>query len=416
MSVRRGRRRRREESEVDQSTSVSQSQESQVSQLSQHLADSQLMGPPPPPPPPPAPEEAKLNAGEAAVFAAAQRRRQQPRQKKKLMDSRLQTESDRIAKRSEIRAIASEHYGHRESAEDFASGLLHQDLDKLNKANETVLFMSEAKLDSEVIRDIGSTHVKMTQKSLKTSNNITMDAVMTALKTKFLLPDDEGLDWYELNQLRAPFVNSVPALSFMNGPIQSDMPERQSRKVNRSRLKRPMKSEILRPKLIVKNEEEKSQTDARVETLHGLLVNTMEANGKEWLPMMRFAVNPDPDVGFSQTIENLFDISFLIRNGLVAMQLRNGIPCVTKGVKVSAGADAKPKQMVFKFNYDTWQKTIEAYKIKECGIPTRPPPDLDGHSRYYSYGGGGAERQDENENSHRGNQRAPVVDVDMTDD
>ena len=45
--------------------------------------------------------------------------------------------------------------------------------------------------------------------------------------------------------------------------------------------------------------------------------------------MMRFAVNPDPEVGFSQTIENLFDISFLIRNGLVEMSLRDGLPFIS---------------------------------------------------------------------------------------
>ncbi|KAI9795852.1 MAG: nuclear protein [Piccolia ochrophora] len=96
------------------------------------------------------------------------------------------------------------------------------------------------------------------------------------------------------------------------------------------------------------------------------------------IPLFNFVVNPH---SFGQTVENLFYVSFLIREGSVGVnQDGNGLPTLheTERQKMQeAQAQGVSKhQAVFALDYRAWRAIIDAFLITEPIIPDRPRPDV----------------------------------------
>ncbi|EON64421.1 hypothetical protein W97_03652 [Coniosporium apollinis CBS 100218] len=89
--------------------------------------------------------------------------------------------------------------------------------------------------------------------------------------------------------------------------------------------------------------------------------------------LLDFAVNPH---SFGQTIENLFYISFLIKEGTVAVEKdHEGLPVLVPS-KPRKIADQREQnisrnQAIFSLDWPTWQSLIEAFDIEEPLIPHR---------------------------------------------
>ncbi|TKX27356.1 non-structural maintenance of chromosome element 4 [Elsinoe australis] len=85
-----------------------------------------------------------------------------------------------------------------------------------------------------------------------------------------------------------------------------------------------------------------------------------------------FVVNPR---SFGQTVENLFYISFLIKEGEVGVQMDgDGLPALVVNEERPEAArerNSTKHQAVFGIDYATWQQLVQAYEIKESLIPHR---------------------------------------------
>lgn len=106
--------------------------------------------------------------------------------------------------------------------------------------------------------------------------------------------------------------------------------------------------------------------------------------------LFEFAVNPH---SFAQTVENLFYVSFLVKDGYVQLGFDdNGLPTIRKlapqhhtvMIANASSGTAEPKttneqyeqgtarhQAIFSLDYATWQKLIKAFDITDSMIPTR---------------------------------------------
>jgi non-structural maintenance of chromosomes element 4 len=99
---------------------------------------------------------------------------------------------------------------------------------------------------------------------------------------------------------------------------------------------------------------------------HGLATN--------WeVSLFQFAVNP---YSFGQTIENLFYISFLVKDGYVALDTDDdGLPTL-RCTQPSTASEMREKgatrhQAIFSLDFKTWRKLIAAFDITEPLIPHR---------------------------------------------
>jgi len=127
-----------------------------------------------------------------------------------------------------------------------------------------------------------------------------------------------------------------------------------------------------RPEFITKNTEKKTMTDVRMQKMHRLL-------NENQIPLIPFVVNPK---SYSQTIENLFDLSFLVKTGYALIDVQNNELVIMKSDAKAEdlGRDftlkeIHAKQSIIKFNYQTFMRCIDAYHLtysKVCvQIPTR---------------------------------------------
>ncbi|KAF2465696.1 Nse4-domain-containing protein [Lindgomyces ingoldianus] len=86
-----------------------------------------------------------------------------------------------------------------------------------------------------------------------------------------------------------------------------------------------------------------------------------------------FVVNPN---SFGQTVENLFYVSFLIREGNVKVlqdehSLPLLVPSAPHSLQEQRERNVQKHQAVFSIDWPTWKKLIEAFDIKEPLIPHR---------------------------------------------
>ncbi|KAJ4363449.1 hypothetical protein N0V83_009742 [Neocucurbitaria cava] len=89
--------------------------------------------------------------------------------------------------------------------------------------------------------------------------------------------------------------------------------------------------------------------------------------------LLDFAINP---TDFGQTVENLFYISFLVREGNAKIiKDDEGLPLLIPeephGVSDQRDKNVQKHQAVFSIDYPTWQMFIDAFDIKEPLIPHR---------------------------------------------
>ncbi|KAL4895452.1 Nse4 C-terminal-domain-containing protein [Aspergillus ambiguus] len=91
------------------------------------------------------------------------------------------------------------------------------------------------------------------------------------------------------------------------------------------------------------------------------------------VPLFHFCINPR---SFGQSVENLFYVSFLVRDGTVGISVDSRQLPTLHASKPYAPSEAQKKgiqkhQAVFSLDFETWRDLIEVYGIKESIIPHR---------------------------------------------
>jgi hypothetical protein len=98
-----------------------------------------------------------------------------------------------------------------------------------------------------------------------------------------------------------------------------------------------------------------------------------------------FAINPK---SFGQTVENLFYISFLVREGTAQIvKDDDGLPLLApaapRGVSEQRDQGAQKHQAVFSIDHPTWLMFIDAYGITKSLIPHREQEEENGGAKWY---------------------------------
>ncbi|EDQ85019.1 uncharacterized protein MONBRDRAFT_34431 [Monosiga brevicollis MX1] len=179
-------------------------------------------------------------------------------------------------------------------------------------------------------------------------------------------------DWDALGVLACQYLLPVPPLRVLLGPLAMDT----SKKVIERQTNQRKNYKAIQPKTM--NDfatEDRETTSNRVETVLDCLLDHLEEIGEDDCDLFHFAFNPK---SFSQTIENIFDVSFLINEGRCGLFYdRHNLPRIrsldpddeTKGKLPGSGSR---QQVIFSVNQQEWQDIVEAFKISKSVIPNRP--------------------------------------------
>jgi hypothetical protein len=213
------------------------------------------------------------------------------------------------------------------------------------------------------------------------------------LSSKCSLPAGAGggFDWFSLGRSCGVCFNSVPErVSFLAGPLDAELPDR--KKAARERKKRepgPKVDEVeLKHVKAPGDGGDEDEDDTAADKANRL--SACEKNLKDMKKVLNkkttksnaadtsgthFLLNPK---SFTQSVENIFAFSFLVKKGEAAIGIREN-PGLgeTRGLYVaprvlSADAPTQAKQSVVSFTMRDWKRLCNGYGIEEGDLPNRP--------------------------------------------
>ena len=83
----------------------------------------------------------------------------------------------------------------------------------------------------------------------------------------------------------------------------------------------------------------------------------------------KFVVNPG---SFAQTVENIFYVSFLMRDGRARVEIIDSQPVLSLGDEESKTDKSTPtRQLIMDITEKQWREMIKVYNITDTAIPMR---------------------------------------------
>ncbi|XP_034538563.1 non-structural maintenance of chromosomes element 4 homolog A [Notolabrus celidotus] len=186
------------------------------------------------------------------------------------------------------------------------------------------------------------------------------------------LPQDA---WDRLARRAECCFRTAPSFHFMRGSFHAEPPP-PKQKIERQRKAPSKETKRIMPTELKKMED--SQQDAtvkEVERILGYLKSYHQDDPTSPISYYEFVIDPN---SFSRTVENIFHMSFLIRDGLARMYLDDSkLPCIApvEEGEVEAGALCSRKQGIVSISPKIWKDLIKALDITDTMI--QPPKSQD---------------------------------------
>ncbi|CDZ96422.1 Uncharacterized conserved protein [Phaffia rhodozyma] len=173
-------------------------------------------------------------------------------------------------------------------------------------------------------------------------------------------------NWEHIGWMGARFSKRVCLTDFLLGPLSV---EQKTRSIVR-RAKLNIRAEDKAAPINVNSDrvpKDANETSIMTLQVEDLLAEATGENGGEGVNFFEFIINPH---SFSQTVENMFHLSFVIGKGKAALDIipETGILGVS-GSEPADDTDAQQGvsklQMVMEMDIDTWKEAIEVFDIRE---------------------------------------------------
>jgi len=352
-----------------------------------------------------------------------------------VMQSSKQTDSERRALRHSQRELAKSIQT-TEGIEDVRSGKFDEVRDKCNELWDDVRYTREAVLDGDVLEMIGARATRQVDK-LVSVPRYDADRLVTKLRAKCSRQGSGGgIDWTLLGLEVGSCFNAMPSrVSFLSGPIQVAKDYRPKDRPKLVRKKRDddaieEKPEDVHQRSKNKTDEDKlSAVERQMTTMKKALLKKCELNKKRAFDdicndhgvasvteLDRDTkksvkhVKPDTTCGikflfnpksFTQTVENIFNMSFMVKHGWAEVGVRSLDDCKALAVKGKENCnydkddplrpmpgpyikarnmkedelrnrnDKVARQSVLAFNMRDWKDMCESYGVVKGGLPHR---------------------------------------------
>ncbi|EAU91422.2 Smc5-6 complex non-SMC subunit Nse4 [Coprinopsis cinerea okayama7 len=168
---------------------------------------------------------------------------------------------------------------------------------------------------------------------------------------------DYPLDWAKIGRKAMAKSRRAPAMSFMLGPLSLEQKKRANmkREKHEKNTAEEVKPQELKEEDIQRSENETTKNVHDLEELLGKHC-TMEDESIEPVNLFKFILNPH---SFAQSVENVFYLSFLIRDGRVALETNEHGEPVIYPCEAPSDADyaegLKKNQLVLEFDMQVWK-------------------------------------------------------------
>ncbi|KAM9281950.1 non-structural maintenance of chromosomes element 4 homolog A [Cariama cristata] len=286
--------------------------------------------------------------------------------------------------RNQYRELIYSVQQNREDMLNSKSNRLTEALEEANKLFSGVSCAREAALDAQFLvlasnlgkEKANELHSAMTTfDSLAFAEDLLTFMGINRIEAEENDSDPEGISggylpsnaWHKLGEETEKYFRRAPSFHYMLGSFKSDPP------VPRQRIERQKKAtggeeKRAMPAQLKKMEESHQEaTEKEVERILGLL-QTHFKNDPD-TPISFFDLVIDPN-SFARTVENIFHVSFIIRDGFARLKLDDDkLPIIepskdNEGREDDHSAGAR-NQVVISLNHQEWKEIVETYEITE---------------------------------------------------
>ncbi|KAI5073132.1 hypothetical protein GOP47_0011145 [Adiantum capillus-veneris] len=216
--------------------------------------------------------------------------------------------------------------------------------------------------DAEALLDITEAFLNSVKESRR-GNAVKASDLVSAIIQNFRQPanlDDSEiifLDWAAIGSEATCIFHDAPGLQTMLGPMDSE-PKKRKAAAARRRERGPA-TETARPETVGDEEDKQSQTDKNIRTMF----NVLRRCGEGGCELEQLVLSRD---SFSHTVENIFSLSFLVKDGRAQITIQDGKQFVAfRYAPTAAERAGRPQgveeqqqvvntQFVFRFDFKDW--------------------------------------------------------------
>ncbi|XP_035185302.1 non-structural maintenance of chromosomes element 4 homolog A [Oxyura jamaicensis] len=293
--------------------------------------------------------------------------------------------------RNQYRELICSVQQNREDMLSSKSNRLTEALEEANKLFSGVSCAREAALDAQFLvlaSNLGKEKANELRSEMTTFDSLTFaEDLLTFMGINRIEVDGNDSDtenisagylpsnaWHKLGEEAEKYFRRAPSFHYMLGSFKSDPP------VPRQRIERQKKAaggELKRamPAQLKKMEESHQEaTEKEVERILGLLQTHFKND--PCTPIFFFDLVIDPN-SFARTVENIFHVSFIIRDGLARLKLDDDKLPVIEPIKENEGrkdddhSNRARNQVVISLSRQEWKDIVETFEITE---PMISPP------------------------------------------
>ncbi|KAL4146277.1 hypothetical protein KRP22_013949 [Phytophthora ramorum] len=242
------------------------------------------------------------------------------RNRKGFLENSQLTEKDRRHVRYKERELLQSI---KENANDLAkltSDTFDTHTQELDQMYESVCYPREANLDASNLDELNVAVAKQSQAlgSSDLTKYDTTDLIRATQEACAMESQAGDFDWNTLGLAAGACFRSAPEISFLFGLLDTEVVRKERKKAKR--VQEDVNAQEAQPTEYTNKKDRKDAQARRLEVLQ-----TMLNEGKRRESLFDVVVNPK---SFTQTVENLFDTSFLVRNSSaeVGIDEATGLP------------------------------------------------------------------------------------------
>ncbi|KAH7445020.1 hypothetical protein KP509_02G102600 [Ceratopteris richardii] len=263
--------------------------------------------------------------------------RRQNGDRKSLADQRLL--------RAQYRAVKMEIAEHNVDSGRFASVV-----GNLEHLHNEVCRPREQVADAQALLEItASLLASVKEFKLGPSASVLLSSIIRNFGTDNVLTEDRDevvMDWERLGHASSSIFSDAPGLSTMMGPMDGQGKQR------KKYFRRPRDSlaEIVKPEEVMDSADSEIPTDKNMETMFRVLRKHKSVCLEELVLNRR---------SFAQTVENIFALSFLVKDGRAEISIKDGRhvvgPMNFPSQQQRELGKGSMNQFVFRFDFKDWQ-------------------------------------------------------------